>query len=685
MNNAITTYDSFQLAFEFIQYTHQHVFLTGSAGTGKTFFLQQASGKLIKNFVILAPTGVAAVSAGGQTLHSFFKLPTGVLLTPQLVKNSPLEEISFNKSKIELLNELDTIIIDEVSMLRADVLDAVDFLLKKFRKNPEPFGGVQMIFIGDLFQLPPVVSEQEKETFYYFYELPYFFNSHAFQQISFVAIELENIFRQQNDPLFIEILEHLRKGIVREDHLQVLNSRVDPYFDWFFNKDYIVLTTLNKTVDEINHSRLAQLKGKEWIFEAEIEGNFPENIYPAARELRLKKGARVMFLKNDLSPQKRYFNGKIGTIVDISDEVLSLEIEDWNEPIELEKHTWENIQYYLDYDTKEIKQETVGTFTQFPVKLAWAFTVHKSQGLTFSKIFCDLQRIFSHGQVYVALSRGTSLDGIVLKTPLHSKAIRVEKEVLQFYAQLSSHAPDKINIFTTKQLYWQTLLERFFNDEDIQQQLLGTFMLIPEVNPSLRSWYLLLDDLFFNPFKKNLIPLEAELVHKTISPALPNINQNIYLPLLRFILLLSESFLWLSYFHTCHHDQLMLEKNKWKAFKQTVLNTFKKLYISNKLFKAKTYEEQMLFMLRRFRKEIPLLFSFEPVLTFENEFYVKLRWWRNFHLAEMIEQPYLFVPDKTLWIIANDASFNERNAKNYFSEIQWSFWGKEIMQILSRN
>jgi len=682
MNELPEKYSPFELAFDLIQYTNHHVFLTGSAGTGKTFFLQQTAKQLIKNFVILAPTGVAAIAAGGQTIHSFFKLPTGVLLTPDLVRNSILDEITFNKAKIELINELDTIIIDEVSMLRADVLDAMNFLLKKFRKKTEPFGGIQMVFIGDLFQLPPVVSEQEKETFYYFYELPYLFKSRIFQQISYVAIELENVFRQQHDPEFVDILEHIRKGLVREEHLKKINARVDPYFDWFFNKNYIVLTTLNKTVDEINHSRLAQLKGKEWLFEAEIEGNFPENIYPAPYQLRLKAGARIMFLKNDLSPQKRYYNGKIGTIIDMEEDVLTIEVDDLDEHIELEKHTWENIQYYLDFETKEIKRDVVGTFTQFPVKLAWAFTVHKSQGLTFSNIYCDLQRIFSHGQVYVALSRCTNLQGIVLKSPIYSSSIRIEKEVSKFYEQLSNKTVEQVDISYAKQMYWTWLITNFFNEKDIENQLLDIISLLPQPQPELLTWFKFIHNFFFDPWQKNNTSQQLELLlPKNLLVLLKN-SQHPQFLLFKFIPLLSESFLWLAYFHNCHHPELMNERTKWKAFQQTLLKIYRKLHVSSKMLKAKTMEEQMLLILKRTHKDIPLLFMHEPLLFFDNILYLKLRWWRNFHLHEMIDQPILFVNDETLWALAQEPKIIETHPDKYFSTLQWSLWGEELLQVL---
>lgn len=681
MNFELTSHDPFQYAYEIIQFTDLHLFLTGSAGTGKTYFLQQLSHSLQKNYVILAPTGVAALQAGGQTIHSFFKLPPGLLLLPEDVQNSPLNEIAFPKWKSELIRQLDTIIIDEVSMLRADTLDAINFLLQKVRRNPQPFGGVQMVFIGDLFQLPPVISEQEKNGFFHFYSSPYFFNSRSFGQINFVAIELKTIYRQ-SDAEFIKLLENIRQGKINREDLQKINSRTDPYFDWFFNKDYIVLTTHNKIVEEINQTRLAQLKGKPYQFEAQVEGDFPEKYYPTEYNLTLKEGARIMFLKNDLSPFKKYYNGKIGTISRISEYVLFIEVDDQNEPIELERYTWQNIQYKLDLDRMEIQQEVLGSFTQFPVKLAWAMTIHKSQGLTFSKVYVDLHQVFTHGQVYVALSRCTSLDGLLLRNPLRSESIRIDQQILEFYQNLHVHYIKPEEVYQHKIHFWLHQIQHHLNIEQIHQnlQLLLSNEDIQPVDPLLKTWFLFLDTKLYKQCY-----FDEVFSSKPIQPE--HFHQNNFIGVVgektTFIIqYTSEVYFWLSFFKQTYSSHFHEPHRLNNLFEMTLQEIIKKIFLLQELRNTDSVNDHLIKLCKKKILPSQILFENEPILLFDNQKYMALRWWRNHHLSEMISNPVLFISDPVLYQLSL-LSEHDIKTELFEKQIPKSKWREELFSILT--
>ncbi|MCX7696231.1 MAG: AAA family ATPase [Bacteroidales bacterium] len=684
MNDDIILHEPFQLVYHIVQFTDLHVFLTGSAGTGKTYFLQQLSQHLYKRFVILAPTGVAAIQAGGQTIHSFFKLPHGLLLLPDDVQNSPLEEIAFPRWKIELIQQLDTIIIDEVSMLRADVLDAIDYLLKKIRRNQTPYGGVQMIFIGDLFQLPPVVSEQEKNGFYHFYNSPYFFTSRSFSQIQYTTIELETIHRQ-TDPDFINILENIRVGKITQDDLQKINSRIDPYFDWFFNKDYLVLTTHNKTVEEINQTRLSQLKGKGYHFEALIEGDFPEKYYPTDYNLTLKEGARIMFLKNDLSPHKKYYNGKIGTVKSISDNVLFIETDDEEQPIELERHTWQNIQYKLDLDKMEIQQEVLGSFTQFPIKLAWAMTIHKSQGLTFSKVYLDLQRVFTYGQVYVGLSRCTSLDGLLLRTSIHPGIIRADQQIIEFYHQLHQHTIKPEELPRYQLLYWLKLMRNFLDIDPIHNNIQNFISLedLHPIDPMLKFWFQYINTTLYPRCQIN----EFLITHPTKVDTLLNGEKFIHLASEKFPFLIqytAEVYFLLSSFRGIYSTYFKEAHQFRNLFDKTVDEVINKILLLEQLNKSPHLKSQLLKLLKRNSPSTHILLENKPVLDFDNKKYVHLRWWRNYHLAEMIIHPLLFVSDETLSQLSRLNNFEPEKISNILDNFQYNYWKKELYLIINK-
>jgi len=436
---------AYELAEKFVHASNRNIFLTGKAGTGKTTFLKTVVEQTYKKVMVAAPTGIAAINAGGVTLHSLFHLPFGIFLpeglpayegflssginTPQSIRKS----LRMNSQKRKLIREMELLIIDEVSMLRADTLDAIDTVLRLIRYDKhQPFGGVQMVFIGDLLQLPPVMKNEEKKYLHPYYPTGYFFEAQALRQRQPLYIELEKIFRQ-TDPEFIRLLNHFRDNTVNSGDLETLNRHYHPSFKARSDEGYIFLTTHNRKADEINRKALQKLPGKSWHYQAEVEGDFGEHIYPVDYDLELKEGAQVMFIKNDYSGEQRYFNGKIGFVSDLSEESIEVSFNDGSPPTEVERYIWENKQYSLDKEKNEIKEKVKGTFTHYPLKLAWAITVHKSQGLTFDKAIIDVSRAFAPGQIYVALSRLVSLDGLVLNSPVPTHMLEPDPALRSFF------------------------------------------------------------------------------------------------------------------------------------------------------------------------------------------------------------------------------------------------------------
>ena len=469
-----------ELAFDFLQYTNQNIFLTGKAGTGKTTFLRNLKKFSPKRMVVVAPTGVAAINAGGVTIHSFFQMSFGPQIPADPDNPRPVAVPAdgnvaagikrFSREKINIMRSLDLLVIDEISMVRADILDGIDEVLRRYKNRYKPFGGVQLLMIGDLQQLAPVVKEDDWNILKDYYDTCFFFSSHALKRSKFMGIELTHIFRQ-SDRRFIDLLNKVRENRMDADTLQQLNKRYIPDFNPEEKEGYITLTTHNYQSQQINNSKLELLKTKSYRFKALVEGEFPEYSYPTDQELELKVGAQVMFVKNDVSAEKRFYNGKIGKILNILDDMIEVQCPGEYAPIEVEKAEWQNAKYILNETTQEIDEEVIGTFTQFPLKLAWAITIHKSQGLTFEKAIIDARASFAHGQVYVALSRCKTLEGLVLSTPIADFSVKNDHTVIRFTDDVERNQPGPAELEQSRKEYVQQLLTELFDFKPMQRQM----------------------------------------------------------------------------------------------------------------------------------------------------------------------------------------------------------------------
>lgn len=471
---------------KFINQTNEPVFLTGKAGTGKTTLLRKIVEHTHKQTVIVAPTGIAALNAGGVTIHSFFQLPFAGFIPDFLdemhisgsvkleSKKTLIRHFKMNKERQQLIRSLELLIVDEVSMLRADLLDAIDWTLRNVRDINLPFGGVQVLFIGDLFQLPPVIKPAEWSVLHKYYAGIHFFNAQVIVEKPPLYIELSKIFRQQNED-FIEILNNLRNNSLTEKDLQLLNTKVQPDFEPAKEEGVITLTTHNAKADKINESALDNLTTKLYRFDAEVTGDFPQHLYPLEERLELKEGAQVMFIKNDLGMDKQFYNGKMGVVTELTNNEIIVECTEDKKVISVERAEWENVRFTKNETSGEIEEETIGTFVHFPLKLAWAITVHKSQGLTFDKAALEVSQVFAPGQAYVAFSRLRSLEGLVLLSPIKLNGLQNDEKIIQFSSrksemeQLDEHL-EKASHFhlysTLEQAFdWSNLAAKFRSHE----------------------------------------------------------------------------------------------------------------------------------------------------------------------------------------------------------------------------
>ncbi len=469
-------------AWQFVANTGTHLFLTGRAGTGKTTFLHRLKSEAVKRMVVVAPTGIAAINAGGVTIHSFFQLP----LAPYVPGNSfaaadarSAYRFRFSKEKINIIRSIDLLVIDEISMVRADLLDAVDQVLRQYRDRGKPFGGVQLLLIGDLQQLAPVVKDNEWSLLKGYYETPYFFSSWALKQTEYCVIELTRVYRQA-DSRFLDLLNSIRENRCGPQVMRALNSRYMPHFHPDKKDGYIRLVTHNAQAQRINDQELQMLPGRIYPFRATIEGKFPDYMYPTDLVLELKEGTQVMFVKNDSTGNRRYYNGMIGEVVSVSQGRIEVRPHGSDKTLVLNEETWNNAKYTLNGETKELTEEIEGSFKQYPLKPAWAITVHKSQGLTFEHAIIDVSASFAHGQAYVALSRCKTLEGLVLSRPLSEDAIISDDLVDAFMRQAHDSVPDAARFRSLRQAYYHGLLAELFDFQPVEQALHRYVRLIDE-------------------------------------------------------------------------------------------------------------------------------------------------------------------------------------------------------------
>ncbi|MEJ6980068.1 HRDC domain-containing protein [Pedobacter sp. P351] len=462
-----------QLAYDYLETTNTVVFLTGKAGTGKTTFLQNLRQTSKKKLAIVAPTGVAALNAGGMTIHSFFQLSFGPIIPSGKVK----QEVYYSDEKRELLASLELLIIDEVSMVRPDVLDQIDLILRTVKGSSYPFGGVQLLLIGDLSQLSPIIRDDEWAMLGRHYASPYFFSSLVMQKTPYVRIELSHVFRQKEQD-FVDILNEVRNQEISTSSLDLLNARYKPDFRPDSEDPYITLTTHNGIAQQINNEYIEALAGQDYEFTATVSGDFPKDAYPTETTLKLKVGAQVMFVKNDSSAEKLYYNGKIGTVIKVEDRIVFVKCGSADREIAVEALQWTNVKYQMDGDS--INETNAGSFTQIPLKLAWAITIHKSQGLSFDKAIIDVSEAFTHGQAYVALSRCRSLSGMVLRNPISVNNIISDPAVTRFNKMATTLEPDQSRLENDQEKYRLFLLSELFNFQPLQSRLQGFESLVTD-------------------------------------------------------------------------------------------------------------------------------------------------------------------------------------------------------------
>jgi len=475
--------DKTELAFDFLQYTQENLFITGKAGTGKTTFLRRLIQESPKKMVVVAPTGVAAIQANGVTMHSLFQLPFGLYISSYKKKwgvdmdnniineHQLLSQLRINAAKRQLLQNVELIIVDEVSMVRADYMDAMDTVLRFVRRSSQPFGGCQMLFIGDMYQLPPVVQNHERLILMENYNSVYFFDAHVLKDKPPICIEFDKIYRQ-TDPTFIQLLNSVRNNAMDQDDFELLESRYFPHIDTA-DDGVITISSHNATVDAINAQALQALKSKSQIFKADVVGNFPDHAFPMPVELELKEGAQVMFTKNDKGENRRYYNGKIGKILRINrfDNQITIEFKNESDTITIEPEKWENIRYHYDEANDKINEEVIGTFQQFPLKLAWAVTIHKSQGMTFDEAIVDAGKSFAPGQVYVALSRLRTLDGLYLKSKITAQSVMVDPQIIDFFKENDSAHSLEPALKYGQLNYLSSELSKYFDFSGFEEEL----------------------------------------------------------------------------------------------------------------------------------------------------------------------------------------------------------------------
>ena len=667
-----------QLALDFVETTGKNIFLTGKAGTGKTTFLHNLKRQTSKRMVVVAPTGVAAINAGGVTIHSFFQLSFG----PQLPyshsasqgRENPYAQ-RFSRVKINIIKSLDLLVIDEVSMVRADLLDGIDSVLRRFKNRNKPFGGVQLLMIGDLQQLAPIAKDDEWAILREYYDTVFFFSSKALQQTNFVSIELKDIFRQ-SDQHFIDLLNKVRNNELNLDDVNMLNQRYIPIFRPSDTEGYITLTTHNNQAHSINAAKLKELKSEPKTFTATVKGDFPEHAYPTDYELTLKVGAQVMFVKNDPTYEKLFFNGKIGTVEDIDEEGIYVQCPNDPAPIMVTPLEWENTNYTIDPHTKEIKENVTGEFMQYPLKLAWAITIHKSQGLTFDRAIIDAQAAFAHGQVYVALSRCRSLDGLVLSSKVNTNAIITDKTVTGFTKDVENNQPSHSQLTSAQIEYQRELLLDLFDFTQIQRNIDFAQRLIRENAGSFRPQ--LSENLITqsNRFKSEIFDVAAKFsqqVEKLIDD-FHSVQENVALQeriqkaVKYFTPKIDDEFLPAFINTNYESDSIELESKAKDQFDRIISNLGEKMLClkacEDGFNLSKYLEVRAKAAIEDFKKKKAKTKDKEVSVDINHpELFERLRQWRQAVASERKEKVFKILRQNTLYDIVNQLPYHKAQLK----------------------
>ena len=685
-----------ELADQYVRFTNTNVFLTGKAGTGKTTFLKNIKTKSPKRMVIVAPTGVAAINAGGVTIHSFFQLSFGPNIPNQNLDNKPPVR-KFNNEKIKAIKAIDILVIDEISMVRADVLDAIDDVLRRYRNRNLPFGGVQLLMIGDLHQLAPVIKDDEWNILRPYYASPFFFESKALFMSQFITIELTHIFRQA-DEQFIELLNKVRDKKLDADSIKLLNTRYEPNFTYPKDEKYITLTSHNKAAMTINTVKLNELRGKVHTFKAEVTDDFPESMYPNELNLELKVGAQVMFVKNDLNTEKRYFNGKLGEITSIDDELITVKCPNENEEITISKATWDNIKYVLN-DSKTLQENTIGTFTQFPIKTAWAITIHKSQGLTFERAIIDAASSFAHGQVYVALSRCKTFEGLVLSTPITSESVKSDNIITVFNQEAEKQDLSETALLEAKKRTQSEWIMDLFDFKSIKNSLNYLFQSLEKVQEqfstvsfqtlsSIVDNYMIEIDPVIAKFSKQLELLIAQV-------PLPEEGVELQDRIKKGSIYLCEKLKELTYNPLKNIDLACDNKetkgNVYKLWEQSLRNTFEKLIL---LQTNQNGFDSTQFLTTKANATIDFEVEKNRLTKIQNpsasignkgDLFSSLKAWRDSIANEKNVEKYMIVAQKTLQNLSEEMPRNkaELSKVSGFGTIKIKQYGDEILEIIN--
>ena len=699
------TNDDLQLAFDFVRYTNRNIFLTGKAGTGKTTFLHNLKKSSPKRMIVVAPTGVAAINAGGVTIHSFFQLPfhpfVPSLYLPGYIRGNLPDQnetagYKMNREKTNIIKSLDLLIIDEISMVRADTLDAIDSVLRKYRNRYLPFGGVQLLMIGDLQQLAPVVKDDDREIISKYYDSPFFFGSRGLRSTDFVTIELKHIYRQ-NDQVFIDLLNKIRDNHLDDNVLTELNKRYIPDFDPDSDGGYITLTTHNYQSQNLNDSKLEKLPGKAHSFTAVIKDEFPELSYPNASELILKEGAQVMFVKNDLSGSRLFFNGKIGKVESFDDDIIVVRCPDDDFPIRVEPVEWQNTKYTLDEETKEISETIIGTFTQYPLKLAWAITIHKSQGLTFDRAVIDACAAFAHGQVYVALSRCRSLNGLVLSSRINRRSIIDNPDISDFINATTQNLPDQKQLAESKKAYRQFLLNELFDFTPLANKLGYCLKLVNEHHDSILGDPARMFGNALACIRTDLIEISVKFQHqlKALSAreddeATANlIGERVMKAGEFFSFKLKAALKIISEDYSVETDSKAVRKSvaealervkKEGAEKLACLNSVRSGFSISKYLNAKAKSALDLPAVRSHHARS----SDDPSVIKHPSLFNRLKEWRNKKAGESDLPHYMILPQRTIVNLANSMPQSFRALKNVkgMGRTKSETFGEELLEII---